>query len=99
MRRWKEKDPHPSGNPQTRAEIVVNPSDWLTGHGEDFVIYQDSPQTEKRMFMFGTRRNLELLERCRIWSIDGTFQVKYDFILILILSLLHIYITTVNYGL
>lgn len=54
-----------------------------TATGDKFLIYdskfddEESDDTDGRVIVFATRRNIELLSSSRTWFLDGTFKVKY----------------------
>lgn len=71
---------------QRRAEFPPNPT-RITDlqdlplryknslNGETFLIY-DNEEQNKRVLVFATRRNLELLAKSTTWFLDGTFKVQ-----------------------
>ncbi|XP_031327714.1 uncharacterized protein LOC116158974 [Photinus pyralis] len=46
----------------------------VNGQQEPFLLFDNGPDTEHRILIFSTQRNLELLERCEHWYADGTFK-------------------------
>lgn len=63
-------NPHPP-NPKCREDLVLPSIYRQTQKRENFLI-QDSGEPN-RFLIFGTDRNLDLLEECTEWFADGTF--------------------------
>ncbi|BAF45556.1 GfV-C17-ORF1 [Ichnoviriform fumiferanae] len=63
-------NPHPP-NPKCRADLVLPTMYRQTKKYENFLIH-DSGEPN-RYLMFGTDKNLEILEKCTEWFADGTF--------------------------
>ena len=58
----------------TSLEQLVLPAEYqLTAKGEQFLLYDSGPDTQ-RMLIFGTQRNLEMLKLAEHWMADGTFK-------------------------
>ena len=61
--------------PNTLAEINIPQNLRSTIRGNIFLLWDSGNDDENRMFIFGTMRNLELLEEYKQWFMDGTFKV------------------------
>ena len=59
--------------PSACSEIVFPPELTITFKGDQFLMY-DSGQVEKRIVIFATKRNLQLLSQSNHWYADGTFK-------------------------
>ena len=59
--------------PSHRKDIVLLPEYTVTDSGENFLLFDSGP-VEKRILVFGTSNNLELLSNSQIWFADGTFK-------------------------
>ena len=58
----------------TSLEQLVLPAEYQqTAKGEQFLLYDSGPDTQ-RMLIFGTQRNLEMLQLAEHWLADGTFK-------------------------
>ena len=58
----------------TSLEQLSLPEEYKrSAKGEQFLLYDSGPETE-RILIFGTQRNLEMLEQSRVWLSDGTFK-------------------------
>lgn len=67
-------------NPQTLKELVFDDETVITSRQKKFLLYDsavdgDDPQSEKRLVLFGTRENLDILKVCDIVAMDGTFKI------------------------
>lgn len=69
-RKRKQNDVLP--NPLNNLDLVIPPSLSKTYLNENFCLYDSGP-AEVRIIMFGTEQNLNELERCKHWYVDGTF--------------------------
>ena len=75
MRRGRNKNREP--NPTTLDDFEVLPDRFLRTFAEEkFLIYDSGKSEEWRILVFGTRRNLQLLNKSRVWFLDGTFKVS-----------------------
>ena len=67
-------------NPRSLMDLMEIPELYRqTFSGDNFLLYDSRAYDEipnGRVIVFGTRRNLELLLECDIWSVDGTFKVS-----------------------
>lgn len=70
-RKRKQNDVLP--NPLNNLDLVIPPNLSKTYLNENFCLYDSGP-AEIRTMMFGTEQNLNELERCNHWYVDGTFQ-------------------------
>ena len=58
----------------TSLEQLTLPEEYKrTSKGEQFLLYDSGPETQ-RILIFGTQRNLEMLEQSTVWMADGTFK-------------------------
>ena len=58
----------------TSLEQLSLPEEYKrSAKGEQFLLYDSGPETE-RILIFGTQRNLEMLEQSKVWLSDGTFK-------------------------
>lgn len=63
-------NPSPA-NPKSREDIVLLPRYCRTAKDENFLLYDSGGS--QRKFIFGTKKNLDVLAACNEWFIDGTF--------------------------
>ena len=59
--------------PESLDELVIPSEYQMTAKGENFLLYDSGPNTQ-RMIIFGTQRNVEMLNASHIWLADGTFK-------------------------
>ena len=72
IRRVRQRANNPIPVPLTAEDLVI-PDQYKTSDGQDFLLY-DSGQIATRILIFGTRENLNLMERFPHWFLDGTFK-------------------------
>ena len=59
---------------RTSLEQLVLPAAYQqTAKGEQFLLYDSGPETQ-RILIFGTQRNLEMLQLAEYWMTDVTFK-------------------------
>lgn len=66
-------------NPRTIDELHELPAQYQqTLSGDRFLLWDSAENggQQGRVLVFGTRRNIELLARCEVWYLDGTFKVS-----------------------
>lgn len=66
-------------NPRTLAELIFNEQSVTTANGQRFLLYDNGTNVAKRIVIFGTEKNLELLKetlinRFLIFPIDRLYQ-------------------------
>ena len=61
------------GQPASLEELVLLAEYQQTAKGEQFLLYDSGPETQ-RILIFGTQRNLEMLRLSEYWLADGTFK-------------------------
>lgn len=61
--------------PKTFAEIIIPPKFQCTVNGERFLLH-DNNDHSKRMLIFASKEQLDLLSSCTSWHCDGTFAVS-----------------------
>lgn len=61
--------------PRSRQEIAIPDELLRTTRGDNFLLWDSGPEDENRIIVFGTERNMDLLEENRHWFVDGTFKV------------------------
>ena len=66
---------NPPPVPRTRGDIVIPDEYQITRSGERFLMYDTGAVDEDRILIFGTERNLQILETSQNWFCDGTFNV------------------------
>ena len=59
--------------PSSLEQLVLSAEIQQTAKGEQFLLYDSGPDTQ-RMFIFGTQRNLEMLQLVEHWMAAGTFK-------------------------
>ena len=58
----------------TSLEQLTLPEEYKqSSKGEQFLLYDSGPETQ-RILIFGTQRNLEMLQLSSVWLADGTFK-------------------------
>jgi hypothetical protein len=57
------------------SEIDINEEYKKTDRGEKFLLYDSGNNDNNRIIMFGTARNIALLNEFPHWCVDGTFKV------------------------
>lgn len=75
IQRQRKRHAVPYGPVNSLADIVIPDSLKQTTRNEDFLLWDSGDDDEKRILMFGTLANLELLQQHHHWFIDGTFKV------------------------
>ncbi|CAF0983812.1 unnamed protein product [Brachionus calyciflorus] len=63
--------------PKTLDEIVLPEQLLKTFNGDEFLLYDSGKDDEERFFIFGTEKNLKLIENGHIY-VDGTFEIAPD---------------------
>lgn len=61
--------------PHSLQEITLPATLMVTASDENFLLWDSGDADEHRILMFGTERNLQVLNEHRHWFIDGTFKV------------------------
>jgi hypothetical protein len=61
------------------SEIDINEEYKKTDRGENFLLYDSGNNDNNRIIMFGTARNIALLNEFPHWCVDGTFKVAPQF--------------------
>lgn len=61
--------------PRHRKDITFPDCMVTTSRGDNFVLHDSGVGDERRMFIFGTRQNVDILRRSPVWLVDGTFKV------------------------
>lgn len=78
IRRVRNKQNVAPVTPHTVAELVLSGAYRTTSKGENFVLY-DSGATgdnnNRRIIIFATQENVEFLQQCPEWFMDGTFSI------------------------
>lgn len=74
-------------NPKSILDLTELPEEYQrTLSGDKFLLYDSAHnelaldinlEADKRVLVFGTRRNIEILATSNTWYLDGTFKVKY----------------------
>ena len=59
--------------PKSLEQLFLPEEYKLTSKGEPFLLYDSGPETQ-RILIFGTQRNLEMLQLSKVWLADGTFK-------------------------
>ena len=75
VRRHRQDAGNPPPVPRTCADIVIPDEYQITTSGERFLMYDSGAGDEDRILIFGTERNLQILETSQNWFCDGTFKV------------------------
>lgn len=65
----------PLAVPMSSADLVIPDMYKLSLAKENFLLF-DTGATRDRIIIFGTTRNLELMDNCENWYADGTFKVS-----------------------
>ncbi|RNA16711.1 hypothetical protein BpHYR1_006808 [Brachionus plicatilis] len=63
---------------KSREEVNLNIEYRVTHTGENFVLFDSGSVDQQRIIIFGTTKNLELLNSESTWFIDGTFDISPD---------------------
>ena len=61
--------------PPEREDIVIPKKYKQTARGEDFVLF-DSGMADDRILMFGTQKNLRVLQNYELWLVHGMFKTS-----------------------
>ena len=75
IERKRKRDGNNVINPRNVAEIHVPNELRETLRGDNFLLFDSGEDDVDRFFIFGTERNLDLLETKTNWFADGTFKV------------------------
>ena len=59
--------------PITLEQLALSEEYKWTSRGEQFLLYNSGPETQ-RILIFGTQRNLKMLQLSSVWLADGTFK-------------------------
>ena len=59
--------------PESLQDLVLPPEYQITTKGENFMLYDSGPGIQW-IIIFGTMRNVEMLNASQIWLADGTFK-------------------------
>lgn len=69
-------------NPKTLNELIFCDDVVTTSRKKNFLLYDsaahgddDDPQSKKRLVIFGTQENLDILKLCETIAMDGTFKI------------------------
>ncbi|KAI6655799.1 hypothetical protein LOD99_1941 [Oopsacas minuta] len=60
--------------PTALSELVLPAEYQRTAKGEQFLLYDSGEDDAHRFLIFGTQRNLGMLQQSKIWLADGTFK-------------------------
>lgn len=75
----RERRKHLPPNPKSLDELGDLPEQYgRTFSGDNFLLYDSRAYGDLpngRVLVFSTRRNIEILRECDVWSVDGTFRV------------------------
>ncbi|CAF1121885.1 unnamed protein product [Brachionus calyciflorus] len=63
---------------KSREEVNLNIEYTVTHTGENFVLFDSGSVDRERIIIFGTTKNLELLNSESTWFVDGTFDISPD---------------------
>lgn len=68
-------------NPKTLAELMFDDKAVTTGRNKKKLLYDsaehsDESESEKRLVIFGTQENLDVLKECDVIAMDGTFKIS-----------------------
>lgn len=69
----------PGTAPRSRQDINIPLELQTTTRNSNFLLWDSGCDDVDRVLMFGTERNLELLEHNSHWFVDGTFSVSPEF--------------------
>lgn len=75
IQRQRKRRVVPYGPVNSLADITIPDPLKQTTRNEDFVLCDSGEDDAKRILMFGTMANLDLLQQHDHWFIDGTFKV------------------------
>ena len=59
--------------PDNLRNLEIPPAYKTTATGAEFLLFDSGPE-DKRILIFSTARNLDLMSRCNHWYMDGTFK-------------------------
>ena len=59
--------------PTSLEQLTLPEECKQSSKGEQFLLYEAGPETQ-RILIFGTQRNLEMLQLSSVWLADGTFK-------------------------
>lgn len=65
-------------NPKTLNEPHCTKENCTTGRGGFFLLHDSAlndETSESRLVLFGTRKNLDVLQKCDLIAVDGTFEI------------------------
>ena len=60
--------------PTSLAQLAIPAEYQHTAKGEQFLLYDSGATDPQRFLIFGTQRNLEMLQASHYWMADGTFK-------------------------
>ena len=80
IQRQRERILAAPAQPLTLEELILPPDYQQTAKGENF-LFHDSGSGPDRIIIFGTQRNLEMLESSQYWLADGTFKTAPELFL------------------
>ena len=75
IQRQRERELAAPVQPLSLEELIFPPDYQQTAKGEQFLIYDSGPESE-RILIFATQQNLEMLESSQYWLADGTFKIS-----------------------
>ena len=73
MQRQRERVLAAPVQPTSLDELNLPPEYQQTAKGEHFLLYDSGPDPQ-RILIFGTQRNLDMLQASQFWLSDGTFK-------------------------
>jgi hypothetical protein len=74
IRRQRQTLKHPLSDPRNVDDIIIPEQYTMTQDGQQFLLFDSGAKSKGRMFLFGTKDNLRLLEVNQHWFMDGTFK-------------------------
>ena len=75
IQRQRVQQPAAPVQPTSLEQLAVPPEYQHTAKGEQFLLYDSGPETQ-RILILGTQRNLEMLRLSDFWLADGTFKTE-----------------------
>ena len=57
-----------------RKDINIPANQLHTAKGDNFLLYDSGVSDQDRILMFGTADNLDILNNCKLWLLDGSFK-------------------------
>jgi len=61
-------------NPTSLGELIVTDEYRHLRNGVKFLLFDSGPESENRVLIFGTEKNISTLKTCKHWYSDGTFK-------------------------